>query len=58
MRATIWPLLFGVDEMVKTRNLDYRILSSKELKKEDDIQIRKDLDRTFPENLLFKSDDG
>ena len=58
MRATVWPLLLGMDQLKHDRGLDYRTLVNKELKKEDEVQIRKDIGRTFPENYLFTSEEG
>lgn len=58
MRAAVWPLLFGVEEMVRARNLNYKDLLDTELKKEDEVQIKKDIDRTFPENYLFSTPEG
>mmetsp|Transcript_21368 Transcript_21368/g.24832 ORF Transcript_21368/g.24832 Transcript_21368/m.24832 type:complete len:410 (+) Transcript_21368:41-1270(+) len=62
LRPQIWMFLAGVDKLKKTEgSISYWELANAECtNKEDEIQIGKDVDRTFSHNIFFtdKSYDG
>lgn len=58
LRPVIWPLVLNVSSKSTKRDISFTKLLTQELKPEDKEQILKDIERTYPENVLFQTKEG